>query len=195
MAVSVKPAGSDNVSAILAQYGCGPNRFTGTDEALYERHLLFDNVVDASQVSLRERFEAVADRCAMSCRSGGYELSRLTIVRILNASIISRSSFCSVARSPTTSRISYSIQSRNSLSKTKPLIGWACSNRNPTLVWATAGWDVWRPASWIRWRPCNSPRWVTGCATNTECLSNLSRRAGNRSARTIGCGAPIPGRS
>ena len=27
------------------QYGCGPIQFTGSDTALYERHLLFDNVV------------------------------------------------------------------------------------------------------------------------------------------------------
>ena len=60
MAVSPKPAGSDTISKLIAQYGCGPVKFTGTEEALYERHLLFDNIVDASQVSLRERFEAVA---------------------------------------------------------------------------------------------------------------------------------------
>jgi glycogen phosphorylase len=60
MAVSLKPAGSDNISKLITQYGCGPVKFTGTEEALYERHLLFDNVVDASQVNLRERFEAVA---------------------------------------------------------------------------------------------------------------------------------------
>jgi glycogen phosphorylase len=60
MAVSLKPASSDTISKLIAQYGCGPVKFTGTEEALYERHLLFDNVVDASQVSLRERFEAVA---------------------------------------------------------------------------------------------------------------------------------------
>ena len=60
MAVSLKPAGSDKISNLIAQYGCGPVKFTGTEEALYERHLLFDNIVDASQVTLRERFEAVA---------------------------------------------------------------------------------------------------------------------------------------
>jgi len=59
MAGSLKAAGSDEIS-MLTRYGCGPVKFTGTEEALYERHLLFDNVVDASQVSLRERFEAVA---------------------------------------------------------------------------------------------------------------------------------------
>ena len=60
MAVSLKPAGSDKISKLIAQYGCGTVKFTGTEEALYERHLLFDNIVDASQVSLRERFESVA---------------------------------------------------------------------------------------------------------------------------------------
>ena len=32
----------------LEQYGCGPIQFTGTGDALYERHLMFDNVVDAA---------------------------------------------------------------------------------------------------------------------------------------------------
>src|SRR5713226_283897 len=60
MAVSPKPAGSYTISKLIAQYGCGPVKFTGTEEALYERHLLFDNIVDGSDVTLRERFEAVA---------------------------------------------------------------------------------------------------------------------------------------
>src|SRR5215475_9773516 len=45
---------------LLAQYGCGPVRFTGTRDALYDRHLLFDNVVDAKVAGPRERFEAIA---------------------------------------------------------------------------------------------------------------------------------------
>jgi hypothetical protein len=32
-----------DLAGILAQYGCGPIQFTGTD-GLYGRHLLFDNV-------------------------------------------------------------------------------------------------------------------------------------------------------
>jgi starch phosphorylase len=60
MAVSLKSAGSDKISKLIARYGCGSVKFIGTEEALYERHLLFDNIVDASQVTLRERFEAVA---------------------------------------------------------------------------------------------------------------------------------------
>ncbi len=48
------------VAELLEQYGCGPVRFTGTDDALYERHLTFDNVVAGAAVGPRERFEAAA---------------------------------------------------------------------------------------------------------------------------------------
>ena len=45
---------------LVARYGCGPVHFSGRDEALYERHLLFDNGVDLSQATARDRFEALA---------------------------------------------------------------------------------------------------------------------------------------
>ena len=48
------------IAKLREQYGCGPVRFTGTDDALYERHLMFDNVVAAAAIGRRERFEAVA---------------------------------------------------------------------------------------------------------------------------------------
>ncbi|MBV9441424.1 MAG: glycogen/starch/alpha-glucan phosphorylase, partial [Acidobacteriaceae bacterium] len=51
---------SEDVSKLIHQYGCGPIRFAGTDEGLYERHLLFDNVVDLSASCARDRFEAFA---------------------------------------------------------------------------------------------------------------------------------------
>jgi glycogen phosphorylase len=45
---------------LLAQYGCGPIRFSGHSDGLYERHLLFDNIVAPYAAGPRERFEAVA---------------------------------------------------------------------------------------------------------------------------------------
>ena len=48
------------LARLVQQYGCGPVRFSGTDEALYERHLVFDNVMDMSVIGARERFEAIA---------------------------------------------------------------------------------------------------------------------------------------
>ncbi len=51
---------SDTISKLCSQYACGPNELTGTDKILYERHLVFDNVVDPAALGLRERFEAIA---------------------------------------------------------------------------------------------------------------------------------------
>src|SRR6476620_10129833 len=51
---------SSELTQLISQYGCGPVQFTGTNDALYERHLVFDNVMDAAAIGDRERFEAVA---------------------------------------------------------------------------------------------------------------------------------------
>jgi starch phosphorylase len=54
------PARPDGLVKLRQQYGCGPVAFSGTDDALYERHLLFDDVVSPAAAGARERFEAVA---------------------------------------------------------------------------------------------------------------------------------------
>jgi glycogen phosphorylase len=51
---------SDTIAQLLKQYGCGPIKFAGTDNAFYERHLVFDNVIELTTAGARERFEAVA---------------------------------------------------------------------------------------------------------------------------------------
>jgi len=51
---------ADSAGDLLEQYGCGPIRFSGHNDALYERHLLFDGVVDPLAAGGRERFEAAA---------------------------------------------------------------------------------------------------------------------------------------
>ena len=60
MAKSVRAALSDIIEKLIAQYGCGPVKFSGADEALYERHLLFDSVTDIKVADARDRFEAIA---------------------------------------------------------------------------------------------------------------------------------------
>jgi starch phosphorylase len=49
-----------DVSKLLDQYGCGPIRLEGTDNALYERHLLFDKAIGLAGATARDRFEALA---------------------------------------------------------------------------------------------------------------------------------------
>ena len=45
---------------LLRQYGVGAIRFAGAPDALYERHLKFDNVVEPESSDSRERYEAAA---------------------------------------------------------------------------------------------------------------------------------------
>jgi starch phosphorylase len=54
------PIAPTAISKLTQQYGCGPVQFSGTDNALYERHLVFDNVVDLPASDARMRFEALA---------------------------------------------------------------------------------------------------------------------------------------
>jgi starch phosphorylase len=60
MAPPAPAAASDGLAKVLKQYGCGTVEFTGTDNALYDRHLLFDRVVTPTAAGARERFEAFA---------------------------------------------------------------------------------------------------------------------------------------
>ena len=50
-----KPA---NISELLKPYSSRAIRFAGTEDALYERHLVFDRAIDPKVASARERFEA-----------------------------------------------------------------------------------------------------------------------------------------
>ena len=52
--------GALRVSELLTQYGCGPIPFVGTENAFYERHLIFDRVIDPAVATARERYEAFA---------------------------------------------------------------------------------------------------------------------------------------
>ena len=54
-------SGPSRVSDLLRQYGCGPIPFAGTENTAYERHLIFDRVIDPEVATARERFEAFAN--------------------------------------------------------------------------------------------------------------------------------------
>jgi glycogen phosphorylase len=51
---------SEATAALRRQYGCGPVELAGGADALYDRHLLFDNVADPADASPRQRYEALA---------------------------------------------------------------------------------------------------------------------------------------
>jgi len=45
---------------LLDRYNCGPVKFSGGDNALYERHLTFDHVIPVRSAAPRDKFEAIA---------------------------------------------------------------------------------------------------------------------------------------
>ena len=49
-----------NVEMLTQHYGCGSLKFAGAQNALYERHLVFDNALDPSASDQRMQFEAFA---------------------------------------------------------------------------------------------------------------------------------------
>src|SRR5580704_6872153 len=53
-------AGHDESAKLREKYDCGPVQLSGTEHALYERHLYFDHVMKPTAVGPRERFEAFA---------------------------------------------------------------------------------------------------------------------------------------
>ena len=56
----IETVNSNEDPKFLDQYGCGPVQLLGTHNGLYERHLLFDNVIDRAGADARDRFEALA---------------------------------------------------------------------------------------------------------------------------------------
>jgi hypothetical protein len=77
---------SDTTRDLLRQYGCGPIQFSGTNDALYERHLLFDDIVAPTAAGVREQIEAAARSARTSFRNVGCGHKALTITRTRNGS-------------------------------------------------------------------------------------------------------------
>jgi starch phosphorylase len=50
----------DTASELLEHYGCGSTQLMGSNDALYERHLLFDAMIAPGASGTREQFEAAA---------------------------------------------------------------------------------------------------------------------------------------
>jgi starch phosphorylase len=59
-AAAAVPVKMEQLGALIEQYGCGPVQFCGGRNALYERHLIFDNIVSPDDADARVKFEAFA---------------------------------------------------------------------------------------------------------------------------------------
>ena len=170
-------------------------RFAGTPDALYERHLKFDNVVELDFVrrarALRSRRPRGAGHSLGSLaahrrdlRAGEPEAGLLHLDRVSDRPLARQQRHESHARS----------LGRADVRRARPRVDRRSSTRSRTRAWATAASAGSPPASSIPWRRCSFRRWATDCATSTASSGRRSATAGRRSGRTIGCVIPTPGR-
>ena len=187
--VSRPPALED----LLKQYGCGAIQFTGSSDALYERHLMFDNVIDPaahrSARALRGRRPIRAGHPLAAVAAHGADLrAREPQARLLSLhGVPHRALACQQHHEPPS-------RSDGGASKSprRGSTGSPCSSRSPMPVSEMAGLDGSRPASSTRWRRCRSRRWATACGTNTASSGRRSGRAGSTRRRINWLRRPDP---
>jgi hypothetical protein len=75
---------------LLGNYGFAPVQFCGLGDTLFERHLLFDGIIDPTAAGAENRGNSTAGRSATYCRNGGYRPTAPMIELIRSGSILSR---------------------------------------------------------------------------------------------------------
>ena len=55
-----RPGQAEQPVGDLSRYACGPVHFSGREDGLFERHIMFDNVIDPAAAEPRDCYEAVA---------------------------------------------------------------------------------------------------------------------------------------
>ena len=171
-------------------------RFSGEADALFERHLRFDSVVDPAVAARATSSRPSPMRCATSLatldpdradlRARKPEAGLLPLDGVPDRPVAGQQHHQPDARSD---------RRATPCARRRTSTGWDCWSRSRTRGWATAGLGGWRPASWIPWPPCNSRPWATACATNTASSDRRSRTVGKPSSPTTGCAARIRGKS
>jgi len=179
---------------LLERYGCGPIRFSGDTDALYERHLLFDDVIDPVDAGARERFEAVARsvRDVLSQRwvqtEHVYDRENPKRVYYLSMEfLIGRSLGNNVTNLLLDSLVQQAVRHRD--------LDWlGLIEQEPDAGLGNGGLGRLAACFSIRWRRCSYRRWATGCVMNMACSGRPSKTAGNVNTPTTGCAVTTLGR-
>ena len=136
-----------DTSRLLQRYGTGTIPFAGTEDALYDRHLVFDRAIDPKVASARERFEAVshAVRDVLAQRwvktKTTYEQQNAKRIYYLSMEF---------------------------------LLGRSLTNNITNLLqdWEMGVLAALRPASSTRWQRWNCLEQATVCGTSTACFDS-----------------------
>ena len=174
-------------------YGSDPVRFSGHPDALLERHLLFNDLIDPSIAGARQTFEAAA-RSVRDVLSQRWALTQRTYHRENPKRIYYLSMEFLIGRSLTNNITNLMLDRyvEGAARTAQPRLARAASSRSPMPASATAVSDGSPPASSIRWRRCSCRRWAMACATSTACSGRRSRTAGSANIPTTGCTSQDP---
>ena len=184
--VSAMATGSDERSKLLEQYGCGPVQFAGTSDALYERHLMFDNVMEATTIGARERFEAIARsvRDILSqrwvCTNKAYERENPKRVYYLSMEFLIGRSLANNVTNLLLDPVA------NEVVKQKNLDWFELLEQEPDAGLGNGGLGRLAACFLDSMPRCKSQRWVMACATNMASSNRPSRTVGNRNCLTTG---------
>ena len=195
--VPPRPPGADAAADLLDQYGCGPIRFSGHHDALYERHLLFDDITDPSAAGGRERFEAAA-RSVRDVLSQRWVETERTYNRVNPKRIYYLSMEFLIGRSLSNNVNNLRLDRFVQRAVRQKGLDWPhLLEREPDAGLGNGG--LGRLAGLLSRldgdnAAAGDGRWAMGCATNTACSSKRSKTAGSANARTTGCAGTTRGR-
>ena len=184
----------ERTKELLQQYGVGPIQFSGTNDALYERHLTFDHVVDVKKATVREQFEAAA-HAIRDIVSQRWLQTEETYAEKNPKRVYYLSMEFLLGRSLANNITNALLQPLARGCKNRGLDPLAITKWSRMPDWATAALAGWPLVSLIRWRRWRFPGWAMACVMSTGSSSKRSKMVGNASSRIIGCDVPIPGKS
>ena len=186
---------SQTSGRLRRQYGDEPLELFGTETALYERHLVFDNVVDAGAVGAREQFEALARsvRDVLSQRwiktESTYARENVKRVYYLSMEFLIGRSLANNVTNLLLAPIA------NQVMEAKDLDWRTLVEEEPEAGLGNGGLGRLAACFLDSMATMAIPAMGYGLRSSTGCSSKPFAAAGNTSGRTTGCAITIPGRS
>jgi starch phosphorylase len=166
----------------------------GTPDALYERHLLFDNVLDPAASGARERYEAFA-RSVRDVLSQRWVRTEQTYERANPKRVYYLSMEFLIGRSLSNNITNLLLESRrDDVVKRTPLDWLGLLEEEPDAGLGNGGLGRLPRASSTRWRRCSCRPWVRA-PVRVRMFRQSIEDGGSTSSPTTGFAVPIPGRS
>ncbi len=180
---------------LLQQYGVGSTRFAGAPDALYERHLKFDNVVEPESADARERFEAAA-RSVRDILSERWLRTDETYFRENPKRVYYLSIEFLIGRSLANNVMNLMLDPVIEQTFDEQGRQWIeILDEEPDAGLGNGGLGRLAACFLNSMATLGLPAMGSACATSTASSDRNFATAGRRSARTTGCFTPIRGRS